>query len=71
MVRVTYHLAEVLEEKKMSVGELARRAGMSKSYVSYIVRNRIHPSLYMLAQIAEALEVPVEELYTVLYHERS
>ena len=71
MVEVRYNLAEVLEERKMSVGELARRAGVSKSYVSYIARNRIHPSLYMLAQIAEALAVPVEELYTVLYHERS
>lgn len=71
MATVIYHLAEAAEQKKLSLSEIARRAQISKSYVSYIARNRIHPSLYMLAQIAEVLEVPVEELYTVLYHERS
>jgi len=71
MVTVIYHLAETAEQKNLSLSEIARRAQISKSYVSYIARNRIHPSLYMLAQIAEVLEVPVEELYTVLYHERS
>lgn len=64
MVRVTYNLAAVLEERKMSLGEIARRAGVSKSYISYIARNRIHPSLYMLLQIAEVLDVPLESLYT-------
>ncbi len=71
MATVIYHLAEVAEKKNISLSEIARRAQMSKSYASYIARNRIHPSLYMLVQIAEALDVPVEELYTVLYHERS
>ena len=65
MVRVTYNLASVAEEKKMSLSEIARRVGASKSYISYIARNRIHPSLYMLVQIAEVLEIPVEKLYTV------
>ena len=65
MVRVTYNLVAFLEERKMSLGEIARRAGVSKSYISYIARNRIHPSLYMLAQIAEVLDVPVEKMYTV------
>ena len=71
MTTVIYHLAEAAERKEISLSEIARRAQISKSYVSYIARNRIHPSLYMLAQIAEVLAVPVEELYTVLYHERS
>ena len=65
MVKVTYNLAAIAEEKKMSLSEIARRVGASKSYISYIARNRIHPSLYMLAQIAEVLEIPVEKLYTV------
>ena len=65
MAEVTYNLAAIAEEKKVSLSEVARRVQASKSYLSYIARNRVHPSLYMLVQIAEALEVPVEQLYTV------
>lgn len=65
MTTVIYHLAEAAEQRNISLSEIARRAQISKSYVSYIARNRIHPSLYMLVQIAEVLEIPVEELYTV------
>ncbi|MBP3617896.1 MAG: helix-turn-helix transcriptional regulator [Lachnospiraceae bacterium] len=65
MTTVIYHLAEAAGQKNISLSEIARRAQISKSYVSYIARNRIHPSLYMLVQIAEVLEIPVEELYTV------
>lgn len=65
MAEVTYNLAAIAEEKKVSLSEVARRVQASKSYISYIARNRVHPSLYMLVQIAEALEVPVEQLYTV------
>lgn len=64
MVKVTYNLASVAEKKKMSLSEIARRVGASKSYISYIARNRIHPSLYMMLQIADVLDVPLEKLYT-------
>ena len=63
-MKITYNLADIAAQKEMSLSEVARRVQASKSYIWYIANNRVHPTLYMLALIAEALEVPVEALYT-------
>lgn len=65
MITVTYNLAAVVEQKDLSLSELARRVNVSKSYIWYVTHNRTHPTLYMLVQMAAVLEVPVESLYTV------
>lgn len=65
MITVTYNLAAIVEQKDLSLSELARRVNVSKSYIWYVAHNRTHPTLYMLVQMAAVLEVPVESLYTV------
>lgn len=45
-------------EKKMSLQELAERAGISLSYLSEIERGTVYPSLNTVKRIAEALDVP-------------
>lgn len=65
MVNVTYNLAQIAERRNMSLSKIAKKANVSKSYIWYIANNLTHPTLYMLAQIAEVLEVPVEELYNI------
>ncbi len=51
------------EEKKMSMTELAERAGVAKSYLSSLERNlQTNPSIQFLEKIAIVLGVPVDVL---------
>ncbi|MBM7585296.1 XRE family transcriptional regulator of biofilm formation [Bacillus pakistanensis] len=51
------------QERKMSMTELADKAGVAKSYLSSIERNlQQNPSVLFLEKIAGALSVPVDAL---------
>ncbi|WP_163099422.1 helix-turn-helix domain-containing protein [Peribacillus alkalitolerans] len=51
------------EEKKMSMSELAEKAGVAKSYLSSLERNlQTNPSIQFLEKISTVLEVPVDSL---------
>jgi XRE family transcriptional regulator, master regulator for biofilm formation len=50
-------------EKKMSLSELAEKAGVAKSYLSSLERNlQTNPSIQFLEKIATVLSVPVDHL---------
>lgn len=50
-------------EQNLSLSELAKRADVSKSYLSAIERNiHTNPSIQYLGKIASVLAVPVERL---------
>lgn len=50
-------------EKKMSISELAERAGVAKSYLSSIERNlQSNPSIQFMEKISDVLDVTVNEL---------
>lgn len=51
------------QEKKMSLSELAEKAGVAKSYLSSMERNlQTNPSIQFLEKIAAVLNVPVDHL---------
>lgn len=50
-------------ESALSVSELARRAGVSKSLVSQIEHNKTNPSVETVQALAAALEVPLFSLF--------
>jgi XRE family transcriptional regulator, master regulator for biofilm formation len=51
------------EKKKYSLSELAKKSGISKSYLSQIERNlQSNPSLQLLSKLAISLGTTVEEL---------
>ncbi|WP_110928468.1 helix-turn-helix domain-containing protein [Bacillus massiliglaciei] len=51
------------EERKMSMTELADRAGVAKSYLSSLERNlQQNPSIQFLEKISSVLGVPVDAL---------
>ncbi|RIW36101.1 helix-turn-helix domain-containing protein [Bacillus salacetis] len=51
------------QERKMSMTELADKAGVAKSYLSSIERNlQKNPSVQFLEKISTALNVPVDSL---------
>jgi len=50
-------------EKGLSINELSEKAGVSKSYLSYIERGiQQNPSLHVLSRLAETLDTNVEDL---------
>lgn len=50
-------------EKGYSINELSEKAGVSKSYLSYIERGiQQNPSLQVLSKLAETLNTNVEDL---------
>ena len=55
-------LREVRTEKGLSQEALADRAGLHRTYISQIERGLKSPSLKSLAQIANALGVPLSGL---------
>ncbi|MFC0522326.1 helix-turn-helix domain-containing protein [Pontibacillus salicampi] len=51
------------QEKKLSLSELAEKAGVAKSYLSSIERNlQQNPSIQFLEKISKVLNVPLEQL---------
>ena len=56
-------IREYRMEKKMSLSELAERAGIAKSYLSSIERNiQSNPSIQFLEKISSVLDIPVNSL---------
>ncbi|MEN1967335.1 helix-turn-helix domain-containing protein [Lentibacillus sp. N15] len=51
------------QDKKMSISELAERAGVAKSYLSSIERNlQTNPSIQFIEKIGAVLDVSVNDL---------
>ncbi|WP_018922256.1 helix-turn-helix domain-containing protein [Salsuginibacillus kocurii] len=51
------------EKQEISLNTLAKKAGISKSYLSYMERNvKQNPSIELLSNIAAALNVSINDL---------
>src|SRR5215475_7556631 len=61
---VNDRIRELREEKKLSQGDIERRTGLIRSYLSRVENGHTVPSLETLEKLASALEVP---LYVLLY----
>ena len=57
------YIRQQREHAKVSVRELARKAGVSNPYLSQVERGLRRPSAEILQQIARALQVSAETLY--------
>jgi transcriptional regulator with XRE-family HTH domain len=62
----TTRLKQILEARGMSQGELARRAGKDKGYISKLARGACRPSVDNAAEIAEVLGTTIEELFELV-----
>ncbi len=61
--RIGAHIRALREQRGMSVTELGRRTGVTKSQISQIERGGSNPSLPVLRAIAKALGVPLFTLF--------
>jgi XRE family transcriptional regulator, master regulator for biofilm formation len=51
--------------KGLSITKLAKKARISKGYLSSIESHKTNPSAHMIQKLAKALEVPVEQLLNI------
>ncbi|RLQ94904.1 helix-turn-helix domain-containing protein [Falsibacillus albus] len=62
---------QLRKERKMSMSELAEKAGVAKSYLSSIERNmQTNPSVQFLEKVAAALYVPIDSLIQETVNEK-
>lgn len=57
-------IKEIAKEKKVSISALASMVGITQPNLSNIVNDKSKPSLETLEKIADALEVPITELFS-------
>ena len=64
-VRFGERLREIRRKKVVSQAALAEQAGLHRTYVSSIERGERNISIVNIAKLAEALEVPIRDFFTV------
>jgi transcriptional regulator with XRE-family HTH domain len=60
---IAERLKALREQKKMSQGEVEKRTGLLRCYISRIENGHTVPSIDTLEKIARALEVPIYQLF--------
>ena len=58
-------LKQIRKEKNMSLSELSKKSGVSKTQINDIENNRKKPTLQSVILLAKALDVNVNDLYVV------
>lgn len=58
------HIKTIREEKKLSQGDIEKRTGLLRCYISRVENNHTVPAIETLEKIARALEMP---LYQLMY----
>ena len=56
-------LREMREEKKLSQGDIEKRTGLLRCYISRVENGHTVPAIETLEKLARALEVPLYHLF--------
>jgi transcriptional regulator with XRE-family HTH domain len=56
-------LREMREEKKLSQGDIEKRTGLLRCYISRVEDGRTVPAIETLEKLARALEIPLYQLF--------
>jgi transcriptional regulator with XRE-family HTH domain len=60
--KIPGRLKQLRNRKKLTLQQLAQKAGCTKSYICQLEKGTSSPSISMLGRLAEALEIPVADL---------
>lgn len=64
-MKVEILLKQVRIQKNMSLRELEKKSGISKTHLNYIELQEKEPTISILLRIAKALDVQINDLYEV------
>ena len=62
--QLTYYLAKLRHERKLTTKELARLSGVSFRTIEQIEAKRANPAISTLCKLADALDVPLTDLFS-------
>jgi len=60
---ISERLRQLREEKKLSQGDIEKRSGLLRCYISRVENGHTVPSIETLEKLARALEVPLYHLF--------
>ena len=66
-MRIEILIKEVRQEKKITLQELSKKSGISKSHINYIEKQLKQPTLIVMIQISKALNIYLKKLYKVYW----
>ncbi|HGY92486.1 MAG TPA: XRE family transcriptional regulator [Planctomycetes bacterium] len=58
------------QQRKLTQGEVGRKAGLQTSYISRIENGRVQPTMGTIGRIAEALDVSLSDLFRLAEREK-
>ncbi len=56
-------IGRIIREKNITHDDLAKVIGVNREYINLIINRKITPTVILGARIADALGVPMEELF--------
>lgn len=62
---IEYHIYELRVSRNLSVRELSRLSGVSKTHINDIENGKTHPTVYTICLLSIALEVSPYKLFTL------
>ena len=62
-MNISDRLRELREEKKLSQGDIEKRTGLLRCYISRVENGHTVPAIETLEKLARALEVPLYQLF--------
>lgn len=57
------HLRALREQKKLSQGDIEKRTGLLRCYISRVENNHTVPAIETLEKVAHAMEIPLYQLF--------
>lgn len=64
-MKIEMKLKELRKQKNITLSELSKLTGISKSHLNYIENGVKEPTISVLVLIAKALNVKIDELYVI------
>jgi quercetin dioxygenase-like cupin family protein/DNA-binding phage protein len=61
--RLGARLRHAREQRRLSLGDVAERTGLSKGFISRVERDETSPSVASLLAVCEAISLPMERLF--------
>lgn len=66
-MRIEFQIRDIRKKNNISLKELSRKTGISKTHLNDIENNIKMPSLLISIIIAEELSVDIKEIYKIYY----
>jgi transcriptional regulator with XRE-family HTH domain len=63
-ITIDYKLYEIRIKKRLTIRELSRISGVSKSMINNIENNKSNPSVLIICQLAVALKINASDLFS-------